>query len=193
MRLGLFFGSFDPIHRGHLALGTAAYKQANFDAVWFVLTPHSPAKQANGAGLSAKERLLLLRLALWGKTQLQASDVELKLPSPQYTADTLRQLNKQYPQHHFSVIMGADSLAEIHTWKDVTWLLAHYSLYVYGRKGSAPPKQPILDQAVVHHVQGPLSSISSTQLRTRLHMGQTVSAYLPAAVLGCIQKKKFYR
>lgn len=192
MKIGLFFGSFDPIHKAHLKVGAAAQAQMKLAKVWFMLTPTSPAKQVQ---LPAADRLLLLRLALWRHPHLQAIDVELRLPAPQYTAHTLRWLSEHYPKYRFFLLMGADLLPQLHTWKDISWLMAQYPICIYGRKNHSTelPLQVLSSNTALHYIKGPLFPISSTQLRATLRAGQIPTQSLPPAVLQCIEKRGFYR
>ena len=188
MEVGLLFGSFDPVHVGHVRLGEAALQQTAFSQVWYVLTPSSPAKLVSRPRLSAKDRLLLLRLALWRQPRMRILPVELRLPMPQYTADTLRLLQRQYPDYRFSLIMGEDNLSKLHTWKDAYWLAKQMPLCVYMREGSSA--QPLKLPLQIRRLSGPLLSVSSTQLREQLR--KKAASWLPSSVARCIEKKKFY-
>jgi nicotinate-nucleotide adenylyltransferase len=132
MKVGLYFGSFNPIHHGHLVIANFILQHAHLDQVWFVVSPQNPLKRS-ATLLNEYNRLHLVRLAVEGESQLKASDIEFKLPKPSYTVDTLAYLQEKYPRDEFAIIMGSDSFQNLEKWKNYQWLLCHYPIYVYRR------------------------------------------------------------
>jgi nicotinate-nucleotide adenylyltransferase len=137
MKIGLFFGSFNPIHVGHLIIANYMATQTDLEKVWLVVSPHNPLKPKKTLARD-HDRLHLVRLGIGDNPRLEASNVEFGLPKPSYTIDTLTFLREKYPQHEFSLIMGGDNIATLHLWKNYEQILAHYDIYVYQRPGSEP-------------------------------------------------------
>ena len=198
----LFFGRYDPIHKGHLAVAEAALAVEGCKEVWFVVTPVSPAKAQQKAILDASARLDLMRLALANNPCYRALDIELSLPSPQYTATTCQLLREKYPNHSFSLLMGADNLLQFRQWRDSEDLIKHHDLWVYPRK---TPSQESITQVPspsfvrsffapdsVRTLQAPRLAISSTKIRQHLAQGQSCEDLLPDAVHQAIQSNNFY-
>lgn len=191
MKVGLYFGSFNPIHHGHLVIANFILQHAHLDQVWFVVYPQNPLKRS-ATLLNEYHRLHLVRLAVEGENHLKASDIEFKLPKPSYTVDTLAYLQEKYPGEEFSIIMGSDSFQNLTKWKNYSWLLQHYPIYVYRRPEHE--KLPIYPGAkFIEIVDAPLLPISSTEIRSKLKKGQTVRYLLPDSVLEEIEKSGYYR
>jgi nicotinate-nucleotide adenylyltransferase len=191
MKVGLYFGSFNPIHHGHLVIANFILQQAHLDQVWFVVSPQNPLKPS-ATLLNEYHRLHLVRLAVEGETRLKASDIEFKLPKPSYTVDTLAYLQEKYPKEEFLVIMGSDSFQNLTKWKNYQWLLANYPIYVYRRpEHETLPSYP--DAKRVEIVDAPLLPISSTEIRSKLKKGQSARYLLPDSVLEEIEKSGYYR
>lgn len=191
MKVGLYFGSFNPIHHGHLVIANFILQQAHLDQVWFVVSPQNPLKRSTSL-LNEYHRLHLVRLAVEGETQLKASDIEFKLPKPSYTVDTLAYLQEKYPREEFSIIMGSDSFQNLTKWKNYSWLLQHYPIYVYRRpEHENLPLYP--DARQIEILDAPLLPISSTDIRGKIKKGQSVRYLLPNAVLEEIEKSGYYR
>lgn len=191
MRIGLYFGSFNPIHHGHLVIANHILQQAHLDQIWFVVSPQNPLKKS-GTLLNEYHRLHLVRLAVEGESKLRASDIEFKLPKPSYTVDTLTYLQEKYPNDEFSIIMGSDSFQNLTKWKNHQWLLKHYPIYVYRR----PEHEQLPAYPGAKHIEvvdAPLLPISSTDIRRKLKAGQTVRYLLPDSVLEEIEKSGYYR
>ena len=142
MRVGLYFGSFNPVHTGHLIIASHILQHTGVQQVWFVVSPQNPQKKS-ATLLNEYHRLYLVQLAVEGSTDLRASDVEFHLPRPSYTIDTLTYLQEKYPIHQFSVIMGSDSFQNLRSWKNYAQILQHYQVIVYQRPGfkSIPKKK----------------------------------------------------
>ncbi len=191
MKVGLYFGSFNPIHHGHLVIANFILEHAHLDQVWFVVSPQNPLKRS-ATLLNEYHRLHLVRLAVENESRLKASDIEFKLPKPSYTVDTLAYLHEKYPKEAFSVIMGSDSFQNLAKWKNYRWLLKNYPIYVYRRpEHENPPNYP--DVRHVEIVDAPLLPISSTDIRNKIKKGQSVRYLLPDSVLEEIEKSGYYR
>src|SRR6516165_2550772 len=134
MKIGLYFGSFNPVHHGHLIIANYVLQNSDLNQVWFVVSPQNPLKPTAGL-LNEYHRLFLVNAAIEGEINLKASDIEFKLPKPSYTIDTLTYLAEKYPQHEFAVIMGSDSFQNLPQWKNHKLILANYPIYVYQRSG----------------------------------------------------------
>lgn len=191
MRVGLYFGSFNPIHHGHLLIASYMLQHAGLDQVWFVVSPQNPLKRS-GALLNEYHRLHLVRLAVEGEKQLKASDIEFKLPKPSYTVDTLAYLEEKYPGEKFAVIMGSDSFQNLPKWKNYQWLLQHYPVFVYRRPGhDRLPEYP--EARAVRIMDAPMLPISSTEIRSKIKAGQSVRYLVPDAVREEMEKSGYYR
>ena len=191
MKVGLYFGSFNPIHHGHLLIANYILQHAQLDQVWFVVSPQNPLKRSASL-LNEYHRLHLVRLAVEGEARLRASEIEFKLPKPSYTVDTLAYLAEKYPAEEFSIIMGSDSFQNLPKWKNYQWLLEHYPIYVYRR----PEHEKLTVYPGAKRVElldAPLLPISSTEIRAKLKAGQSVRYLLPDAVLAEIGKSGYYR
>ncbi|MDB5191603.1 MAG: nicotinate-nucleotide adenylyltransferase [Segetibacter sp.] len=189
MRIGLYFGSFNPIHIGHLIIGNFVAQYTELDQVWFVVSPQNPLKKISTL-LNEYHRLHLVGLAVEGNPLLKASDIEFKLPRPSYTIDTLTYLQEKYPIHSFSLIMGSDSLENLPRWKNCELLKRNYSFYVYNRPGfvikDAPPTNVLV-------LDAPLLEISSTVLRGMIKSGKSIQYLVPEKIREEIEKGQYYK
>jgi nicotinate-nucleotide adenylyltransferase len=160
MKIGLFFGSFNPVHNGHMIIANLIATQTDLEKVWLVLSPQNPLKKKESL-LNDYLRLELLNLAIGDNPVLQACDIEFSLPKPSYTIDTLIYLKEKYPKHEFVLIMGSDNLASLKKWKNYEMLIQNYAFYVYTRPG----QEPILpiEKMQITFVEGPLT-VSYTHL-----------------------------
>lgn len=191
MKVGLYFGSFNPIHHGHLVIANYILQHAHLDQVWFVVSPQNPLKRSASL-LNEYHRLHLVRLAVEGEKKLRASDIEFKLPKPSYTVDTLAFLQEKYPKDEFAIIMGSDSFQNLTKWKNYSWLIRNYHIYVYRRpEHENLPSYP--DARHVEIVDAPLLPISSTDIRSKLKNRQSVRYLLPDPVLQEIEKSGYYQ
>ncbi len=188
MQVGLLFGSFNPVHQGHLILGQFMLQFHNLDEVWYVLSPQNPLKQASEMAGTA-HRLAMLKLALDGCKRMKVCDIELSMPVPSYTIDTLTLLKRAYPGTDFSVIMGTDNMASIEKWKNYEKILDNFRILVYPRKDYILTDSP-------HHnaifTNAPLVEISSTNIRRWISEGKDVEFFTPDTVCEYITKHRLY-
>jgi nicotinate-nucleotide adenylyltransferase len=189
MKIGLYFGSFNPIHIGHLIVAEFVANHTHVQQVWFVVSPQNPFKQSASL-LNEYQRLHLVNLAIDHNERLKASDVEFKLPKPSYTIHTLTYLAEKYPQHSFSIIMGSDSFKNLPKWKHAELLIANYPFLVYNRPGffvddTYGAKLTILD--------APLLEISATNIRSYIQQQKSIRYLVPDAVIKEIESAGYYR
>ena len=177
MNIGIYGGSFNPIHRGHIALARQIRRKAHLDEVWFMVSPLNPLKADRGDLLPDELRLALVRKALEGEEGLVACDYEFHLPRPSYTWDTLQALSRDFPQHTFTLVIGADNWLVFDRWVHTADIIAHYPIVIYPREGS-PIDVDALPESV-RLVQMPLYNVSSTDVRQRIREGRPVRRLLP--------------
>jgi nicotinate-nucleotide adenylyltransferase len=194
-KIGLYFGSFNPVHIGHMAIAGYMTEFTGLDEVWFVVSPHNPLKNKETL-LSDHHRLYMVQIAIGDSYRLKASDIEFKLPLPSYTIDTLTYLREKYNKNEFCLVMGEDNLNTLHKWKNAGELVSKYPIYVYPRRDSLRPSSILLDQlllnAEIHQVNAPLMEISGTFIRKGIKNGRDLSYFLPAAVWKYIREMHFY-
>ncbi|WP_310398205.1 nicotinate (nicotinamide) nucleotide adenylyltransferase [Hymenobacter sp.] len=178
-RIGLLFGSFNPVHTGHLILAEHFATRTDLAEVWFVVSPLSPFKRTADL-LSAAERLRLVELAIAGNPRLRAEGIELGLPRPSYTIATLDALRQRHPTHEFVLLMGADNLPGLSRWQESARLLAGVDIYAYPRPGADLPDVAAFPRVKV--VAAPLLDISATYIRESLRAGRSIRYLVPAAV-----------
>ncbi len=188
MEIGLYFGSFNPVHIGHCIIANHMVQNTRLDRVWLVVSPQNPFKPSSSL-LNEYHRLHLVQLALEGETTLKASDIEFQLPKPSYTVDTMTYLAEKYPQHHFSIIMGSDGLQNFHKWKNAEVLVKNHPLFVYKRQGFEIIN-PL--QAKLEVVDAPLLQISSTHIREMIKKGQSIRYLVPDKVREEIETYHYY-
>jgi nicotinate-nucleotide adenylyltransferase len=189
MKIGLFFGSFNPIHIGHMAIANYMVEFTDLDRVWFVVTPRNPLKSKSSL-LTDLHRLQLVRLAIGDSRKYKASDIEFKLPKPSYTVNTLAYLAEKYPEHKFVLIMGSDNLATFHKWKNYEHIFQENELYVYPRPGEDGGQWK--DHPRVKMVPAPLMDISATFLRQAIKDKKDISAFIPTAAYEYLREMHFY-
>ena len=190
MKVGLFFGSFNPIHVGHLILANYMAQFTDLDKVWLVVSPHNPLKNKSSL-LADYHRMALVQRAIEYNTKLKASDVEFKLSQPSYTINTLIHLTEKYPQNKFVLIMGADNLTTFHKWKNYEEILSNYEIYVYPRPGYDGGN--LKNSASVKFIEAPIMEISSTFIRQAIKNKKDVRYMLSDAVHQYIQEMHFYK
>jgi len=190
MNIGLYFGSFNPIHVGHMAIAQYMIENTEIDQLWFVVSPHNPLKKQDDIAQDDL-RLEMVKLATEEFfPKMKVCDIELSMPRPSYTIDTLRELKNKYPENKFAVILGSDSIDSITKWKDYQSLLKENKIYVYPRQGS--DLEAIKSTYSVDLITAPILNVSSTSIRESISEGKDVSHFLPEKVLKYIKKNRIY-
>lgn len=190
--IGLYFGTFNPIHIGHLVIANHMVEFSDLDEVWFVITPKSPFKQKQTL-LDNHHRYQMVYEAIHEYPKLKASKIEFDLPQPNYTITTLVHLRERYPEHAFCLIMGEDNLKSFHKWKNYGAILEHHELYVYPRIGKGGVQNQFKDHPNIHKVDAPIMEISSTFIRREHQNGKNIKALLPEKVWTYMDEMNFYR
>jgi nicotinate-nucleotide adenylyltransferase len=189
MKIGLLFGSFNPVHVGHMVIANYMLEFTDLDKLWFVVTPHNPLKK-KASLLADHHRLELVNRAIGDNSRMKASDIEFKLPRPSYTVNTLAYLKDKFPKNNFVLIMGTDNLVTLHKWKNYEVLLEQYEIYVYPRPGDKD--LPFRDHPHVNITQAPLMDISSTFIRDAIKKKKDVRYFLPEEVAKYLMEMHFY-
>jgi nicotinate-nucleotide adenylyltransferase len=179
MRIGLFFGSFNPIHQGHLILSQFILNQTDLAEIWFVVSPQNPLKSMADL-FPEDDRLEMVKLAIKDQDQFKACDVEFDMPRPSYTYNTLLELGEKYPKYEFVLILGSDNLQHFDKWKDHEKILLDYDLIVYNREHN--PGGDFAKNQKVRLLKGPMLNISSTQIRSYMRLGRSVKFMVPKEV-----------
>ena len=189
MKVGLYFGSFNPIHIGHLIIANHVANNTDLSQVWFVVSPQNPFKQAASL-LNEYNRLHMIKAAIDGEKKLRASSVEFKLPKPSYTVDTLTYLKEKYPEHKFSLIMGSDGFQNLEKWKNYTVIIKNHLFYIYPRPGFE-----IINAlgASITLLSAPLLEISSTRIRYMIKEKKSIRFLVPDVVREEIESNGYYR
>jgi len=189
MKIGLYFGSFNPVHHGHLIIANHVVQSTALDQVWFVVSPQNPLKPAAGL-LNEYHRLFLVNAAIDGEKNLRASDIEFKLPKPSYSIETLTYIKEKYPQHDFSIIMGSDSYRNLPRWKNYEQLIKNTEFFIYVRAGFETI--PEYKNAKTHILDAPLLQISATHIRNILKEGKSIRYLVPDSVKEEIERNSYY-
>ncbi len=190
MRIGLFFGSFNPVHTGHMIIANYLANHTDLDRVWLVVSPQNPFKKKETLA-NDYARLDLVRVAIGDTPRLAACDIEFRLPQPSYTVETLLYLKEKHPEHEFVLIMGGDSLASLPKWKNPEVILKNHRVYVYKR----PDHElgPLADHPSVRIIEGtPQMELSATFIRECLRNGKSVRYFVPDAVYEELMKRRLY-
>lgn len=189
MNIGLYFGSFNPIHIGHLIIANHVLNETELNKVWFIVSPQNPFKESKTL-LNEFDRLHMVRLATQDDNRIKCSDIEFNLPKPSYTSNTLAFLSEKYPEHEFSLIMGSDSYQNLDRWKNFQAIVNNYSIYVYKREGyeikNIFTKAPEL-------LNAPIIQISASQIRENIKTGKSIRYLVPEIVREEIETRKFYK
>lgn len=188
--IGLFFGSFNPIHMGHLIMASYMAGHTSMDEVWLIVSPHNPLKKKSTLA-NHFDRLEMVNLALASAENIKASQVEFSLPQPSYTIDTLTYLTERYPDYRFTIIMGSDNFFSFHKWKNADIILRDYQIAVYPRPGYLGHE--LEQHPSVKMTDTPLMELSSTFIRESVKNGKNIRFFVPDAVLDFIEKKGLYR
>tara|TARA_X000000368_G_C22930248_1_gene667259 strand:+ start:246 stop:794 length:549 start_codon:yes stop_codon:yes gene_type:complete len=180
MTIGLFFGSFNPIHNGHLNIAREVLKKTEIDSIWMVLSPRSPDKEEV---LDKKDRYELMRLALMSETKINISKVEFNLKTPNYTYLTLLELSKKHPNYNFIILMGEDNYKNINDWKESNYIINNFKILVYPRESTLKNE---------NFLTGKLYDISSSMIRRKVAKNEDISSLVPLNVMKEIEKKSYY-
>jgi len=189
MNIGLYFGSFNPVHIGHLIIANHVLNETQIDKIWFIVSPQNPLKESRTL-LSEFDRLHLVRLAVQDDNRIKCSDIEFNLSKPSYTSNTLVFLSEKYPEHQFALIMGSDSYQNLDKWKNFETIISNYSIYVYKREGHEITKTfnapPII-------LTAPIIQISASQIREHIKSGKSIRYLVPEIVREEIETRRFYK
>ncbi len=191
MKIGLFFGTYNPVHIGHMVIANYMVEFTDMDQLWMVVTPQNPFKQKESM-LKDYDRLHLVNLAIGDDLRLRGSDIEFRLPQPNYTSDSLAYLKEKFPEHEFALIMGADNLNSFHKWKNHELILANNEIYVYPRM-EANDGGELRNHFKVTYVDAPIMKVSSSFIRKAIKEGKNVSHYMPKDVASYIVDMGLYR
>jgi nicotinate-nucleotide adenylyltransferase len=189
MKIGLYFGSFNPIHIGHLIIANHVLNETDLQKIWFVVSPQNPFKPS-ATLLNEYNRFHLVQKAVEGDDRLKASEIEFSLPKPSYTSHTLAYLTERYPSHQFTIIMGSDSFQNLEKWKNSDFIINNYPFLVYRR-----PQFDVTNKlgAKLTILQAPLLEISATYIRECIQKGKSIKYLVPGAVEEEIEKSAFYK
>jgi len=192
MKIGLYFGTFNPIHVGHLTIANHMAEYSDLDQVWFVVTPHSPFKKKNSL-LDNHHRYQMVDRAVEDYPNLRASDIEFNLPQPNYTINTLVYLEEKYPDYEFALIMGEDNLKSFHKWKNYEGILEQHHIYVYPRISEGQRETHFDNHPKIHKVDAPIMELSSTFIRNAIKEGKNIRPMLPEHVWSYLDEMNFYK
>ena len=192
MKIGLFFGTYNPIHVGHLIIANHLAEHSDLDQIWLVVTPQSPHKTKQSL-LDNHQRLELVFLATKDYPKLAPSAIEFNLPQPNYTVRTLAYLEEKYPENQFALIMGEDNLRSLPKWKNAEVIMGNYPIYVYPRKMNPSSISASFSSETVTYIDAPIIEVSSTFIRQQIKDGKNIKALLPMAVWNYIDEMNFYK
>ena len=190
-RIGLFFGSFNPIHNDHLKLASFFLEKADLDLIWFLITPQNPWKKTTDL-LDESERFKIVSEALVSHPKFEVNSIEFQLPKPSYTYTTLTKLKKQYPEKVFKLILGADNLISFDKWKNYDKILNEFELLIYPRKTNESIPKKFLEHSKIFWSKAPNLSISSSEIRKKIREGDDVSTQIPIKSWEYIKENNFY-
>ncbi len=191
-KIGLFFGSFNPIHIGHLILANYILENSDMEELWFVVSPHNPFK-AKKSLLHQNNRLEMVELAIQNYPQMRASNVEFSLPQPSYTIDTLTYLNEKHPNYTFALIMGEDNLKHLHKWKNADLLMNNHQIIVYPRVfADKEINEKYIDHDNITLIDAPIIELSASKIRQMLKDHKNVRPMLPPEVFAYLDGSNFY-
>jgi len=192
LKIGLYFGTFNPIHIGHLAIANHMAEYSDLDKIWMVITPHNPFKKKSSL-LDNNHRYQMVLEALETYDKIAPSNIEFNLPQPNYTVYTLAHLEEKYPQHEFCLIMGEDNLKSLHKWKNYEVILERHDIYVYPRISEGTVETQFDNHSKIHKVDAPIMEISSTMVRKAIEDGKNIRPLLPPEVHTYIDQMNFYK
>ncbi|MFT6064409.1 MAG: nicotinate-nucleotide adenylyltransferase [Paraglaciecola sp.] len=191
-KIGLYFGTFNPIHVGHLIIANYMVEHSDLDEIWMVVTPHNPFKKKSSL-LENHHRFELVYKATESYKNIKPSDIEFKLPQPNYTVYTLAHISEVYPDKEFSLIMGEDNLKSFHKWKNYETILEHHQLYVYPRIAKGEVEHQFKNHPKIHTIDAPIVQISSTMIRTGIKNKKNIKPMLTKEVWEYIDEMNFYK
>ena len=189
MKVGLYFGSFNPIHVGHLIIANHILNETDIQKIWFVVSPQNPFKKTTSL-LNEYDRLHLVQKAVENDSRLRASDIEFLLPKPSYTAHTLAYLKERYPDNNFSIVMGSDSFQNLEKWENAETIIREYALIIYRRPGFEVENSI---QANIQVMNAPLLEISATHIRELVKAGKSIKYLVPSSVEEEIASSGFFK
>lgn len=189
-KIGLFFGSFNPVHVGHMIIANYIVEHSDLDQIWMVVSPHNPHKSKSSLA-SEYDRLHLVELAIGKNENIKASDIEFKLPKPSYTIDTLAYLSERFPHHTFSLIMGGDNLGSFHKWKNYEHILANHYLYVYQRPNYEVG--PLAEHDHVTLLDAPLLQLSASYIRKQIKANKSIKYLVTDSVYDYLMESNLYK
>ncbi len=192
MKIGLYFGTFNPIHIGHLIVANHLAENSDLDQVWLIVTPHNPLKQKKTL-LDDYQRLHMVNLAIENYPKLKVSDIEFKLPQPNYTVNTLAHLQEKFPKYMFALIMGEDNLNTLHKWKNYNYIIEHHNIYVFPRITNEVADHEILSHKNIIKINAPIIEISSTFIRNSIKEKKNIAPMLPEKIWQYIEHNNFYK
>ena len=192
MKVGLYFGSFNPIHIGHLVIANHLAEYSDLEQIWFVVTPHNPFKKKSSL-LDNHQRLEMVYRATKAYPKLKPSDIEFNLPQPNYTINTLTHLEEKFPNHEFSLIMGEDNLKSFHKWKNYELILENHHIYTYPRISEGTLETQFHSHDHVHFIKAPIMELSSTFIRNSIKDNKVVRPMLPEHVWAYLDEMNFYK
>ncbi len=190
--IGLYFGTFNPIHVGHLIIANHLVENSDLDEIWFVITPHSPFKKKSSL-LDNHHRYEMVEIATKNYDNINPSDIEFKLPQPNYTIHTLAYISDKYPNKKFSIIMGEDNLKAFHKWKNYDVILEDYDIYVYPRISQGKIEIQFENHPKIHKVNAPIIGISSTMIRDGIKNKKNIRPLLDNDVFKYVDEMNFYK
>ncbi len=189
-RIGLFFGSFNPVHVGHMIIANHMVEKTDLDEVWMIVSPHNPLKQKKTLA-NNYNRLHMVNLAIGENLKIKGSDIEFSLPVPSYTVDTLTHLQEKFDNKDFVLLMGGDNLGSLHKWKNYEVLLEKYQIYVYNRP--TYDLGPLADHPNVEIMEAPLLSISASFIRSNIINGHSIQYLVPDTVYKYLDDNPIYK
>lgn len=192
MKVGLYFGTFNPIHIGHLVIANHMAEYSDLDQIWLVVTPHNPFKKKSSL-LDNHHRLEMIYLATKDYPKLKPSNIEFKLSQPNYTINTLTHLEEKHPDHEFCLIMGEDNLKSFHKWKNHELIIENHDIYVYPRITETKIESKFNNHDKIHCIDAPIMEISSTFIRNGIKTGKNIRPLLPEHVWIYLDEMNFYK
>ena len=191
-KVGLYFGTFNPIHIGHLIIANHMVEYSDLDEIWMVVTPHNPFKKKKSL-LDNHHRFEMVYTATEEYEKIKPSDIEFKLPQPNYTVHTLAHISEEYPNKEFCLIMGEDNLKSLHKWKNYQTILEHHHIYVYPRASAGEHNHEFKNHLKIHTIDAPIIEISSTMIRNGIRKQKNIQPLLSKEVWKYLDEMNFYK